>query len=69
MGNREIHTFCPLTPEGSSILEQAVEKMNLSARAYFRTIKLARTIADLAEEENIEPEHLSEALQYKKIDN
>ncbi len=54
-----------LTPEAKSILLKASEKMNLSARAYDRILKVARTIADLSSVEEIKPEHIAEALQYK----
>lgn len=58
--------FCPLDKDGQKLLGQAGEKLKLSARAYSRTIKLARTIADLAKENNILPAHLAEALQYRQ---
>lgn len=65
MKSRNIKTFCPLSEPCQQILKSAVYKYNLSARAYHRVIKLARTIADLAQEEFIKPDHLNEALQYR----
>ncbi|RJR24766.1 ATP-binding protein [Candidatus Microgenomates bacterium] len=65
MRNKEVKKFCPLSPEVQLLLKQAVASFRLSARAYFKVIKLSRTIADLAEEENIKPEHVAEALQYR----
>jgi magnesium chelatase family protein len=65
MGTKEIKQFCPLENESLNLLRQAVAQMNLTARSYYRVIKLARTIADLTGEENIKTVHLAEALQYR----
>lgn len=65
MTNKEIKLFCELSQECLSLLHQAVDKMNLSARSYHRAIKLSRTIADLDESKNITPSHIAEALQYR----
>lgn len=65
MQSRDIKLFCPLSEECVDLLRLAVAKMNLSARSYYRTIKLARTIADLEESEAIQKEHIAEALQYR----
>lgn len=65
MGVKELKQFCTLSADVTSLLHTAAEKMKLSARAYNRTIKLARTIADLAAEESIAPHHIAEALQYR----
>ncbi len=55
----------PINPTAKQLLEQASDKLNLSARSYFKTLKVARTIADLAASETIEKEHLTEALTYR----
>ena len=61
----EIRQFCKLQDEGQSLMRAAMSQMNLSARAYHRILKLARTIADLAGGEEIQSTHLAEALQYR----
>jgi magnesium chelatase family protein len=61
----EIRQFCNLQPEGQSLMRAAMSQLNLSARAYHRILKLARTIADLAGSEEIQSPHLAEALQYR----
>ncbi len=61
----EIRQFCKLQDEGQSLMRAAMSQMNLSARAYHRILKLARTIADLAGIEEIQSAHLAEALQYR----
>lgn len=63
--NKTIKEFCKLSDDCLNLLRLAVSKMNLSGRAYHRSIKLARTIADLAGSEIIKPEHIAEALQYR----
>jgi len=65
MGNKEIRKFCILDENCIKLLQLAVLKMNLSARSYNRTIKLARTIADLEGLNKINPTHIAEALQYR----
>ncbi len=61
----EIRQFCKLQDEGQSLMRAAMSQMNLSARAYHRILKLARTIADLAGSEEIQSASLAEALQYR----
>ncbi|RME06442.1 MAG: ATP-binding protein [Anaerolineae bacterium] len=61
----EIRRYCRLDDTGKALLRSAMQQMHLSARAYHRVLKLARTIADLAGAENIAPAHLAEALQYR----
>jgi len=66
MGVKEIDALCPLKQDAQSLLSQAVDRMGLSARGYHRAIKVARTIADLADAEHIGIEHVAEALQYRQ---
>ncbi len=68
MSSRMLHTYCTVDDEGQELLKNAMEKLGLSARAYDRILKVARTIADLDNEENINNEHLSEAIQYRSLD-
>ena len=68
MNNRQIEKYCPLSPACKSILERLIDRMGLSARACSRIIKLARTIADLAQEPDILPEHITEAAGYRFLD-
>ncbi|QWF70331.1 YifB family Mg chelatase-like AAA ATPase [Methylomonas paludis] len=68
MSANEVKKFCPLTEPSHQLLEQAMEKFGLSNRAYHRILKLARTIADLADSEHIQINHLSEAIGYRKLD-
>lgn len=65
MGTRQVKQICQLDGETLKLLEQATESMRLSARAYFKILKISRTIADLAGEEKIKTSHLAEALQYR----
>ena len=61
----EVRKFCQLQDEGKSLMRAAMTQLNLSARAYHRILKLARTIADLAGSEEIQSAHLAETLQYR----
>jgi magnesium chelatase family protein len=68
MGTREIKKFCPVCADSQKLLETAVTKLGFSARAYDRVLKVGRTIADLASEEDIRPAHVAEAIQYRMMD-
>jgi len=61
----QVRAFCRLEADGAELLRGAVERLGLSARAYHRVLRVARTIADLALEERIQPVHLAEAVQYQ----
>ena len=65
MGPAEVQQFCQIDAAGKELMRTAVRQLELSARAYHRVLKLARTIADLAGEAEIRTEHLAEALQYR----
>jgi len=63
-----IRKYCEISAEGEKLLETAVTRLGLSARAHDRILKVARTIADLASAEAIAPRHLGEAIQYRTLD-
>ena len=65
MNNKQLKAFCNLDNQSILLLKQAIAKLNLSARAFHRVIKIARTIADLEESEKIKSNHIAEALQYR----
>ena len=68
MSSRQIRKFCPLDAESESLLEKAMQRQGLSARAHDRILKVARTIADLAGSDSVESGHLSEAINYRSLD-
>ncbi len=68
MDVKQIRKFCALDESSKTLLKTAMEKLNLSARAYDRILKVSRTIADLAGAEHITGEHISEAIQYRSLD-
>jgi len=68
MGDAHLKRYCRLTSDAEKLLEMAMKKLALSARAYTRVLKVSRTIADLEGAEKIEPTHLSEALQYRGME-
>lgn len=65
MSSYQVKRFCKIQDQGLDLLRNAVRQFNLSARSYFKMLKLARTIADLADSNSIETHHLAEALQYR----
>lgn len=68
MSERMIHQYAEPDEAGISMLRMAMERLNLSARAYNRILKVARTIADLEGSEHVQPQHLAEAISYRSLD-
>jgi len=68
LGNREIEQFCRLNEADERLLDSAIEQLGLSARAWYRILKVARTIADFVGSENIQTSHLTEAITYRHLE-
>ena len=68
LGVKEIDQYCTLDTVSENLLKQAISRLNLSARAYHRILKVARTIADLSGVEKISNQHIAEAIQYRRLD-
>ena len=68
MTSRQTRKYCKLDGAGEGLLKQAMTELGLSARAHDKILRIARTIADLESEENIQAHHLAEAVQYRRLD-
>ena len=68
MSSKMLKEICRINTVGQNLLKTAMDRLNLSARAYDRILKVSRTIADLGASEEIKPEHLAEAIQYRSLD-
>jgi magnesium chelatase family protein len=68
MSSRHIRTHCKIDDDSRRLLESAIDKLGLSARAFNRVLKIARTIADLEDRQDVQVDHISEAIQYRNLD-
>jgi len=68
MSTKMVRKVCNISEAGTKLLKSAMERLGLSARAYDRILKVARTIADLDNSEDVELEHLAEAINYRSLD-
>ncbi len=68
MNSKMMREFCSLDSASHALMQNAIDKMGYSARVFDRILKVARTIADLEDQEQIKSEHISEAIQYRTLD-
>jgi magnesium chelatase family protein len=68
MNHKQVRKFCQLSDLAKELLKQAINELGFSARAYDKVLKISRTIADLTQEDEIQTEHIAEAIQYRSLD-